>query len=237
MTAMSEPTPAQRVDLAREQLKAPRSAAIAGIAFALLYGSAMTLVALAIGGADNVAAGTWLDTNSNNLSIAMLMIPYAGIAFLWFIGVIRDQLGDAEDRLFSTVFLGSGLLFMALTFIASAQVSGLLTSYALLSSTLIESGVFLYARSVVYQVLNLYAIRMAGVFMITLGTIWLRTGVMRRALAVLTYVLALVLLLSIGLSIWVVLIFPAWVLLVSVIVLVRSFNSGSKGVPVEAGAG
>ena len=83
----------------------------------------------------------------------------------------------------------------------------------------------------VYQVLNLYAIRMAGVFMITLGTIWLRTGVMRRALAVLTYVLALVLLLSIGLSIWVVLIFPAWVLLVSVIVLVRSFTIGSKGVP------
>ncbi len=236
MTAVNESTPEERMNLARQRLKAPRSAAIAGIVFALLYGSAMTLVALAIG-ADNVAAGTWLDTHSNNLSFAMLMIPYAGIAFLWFIGVIRDQLGDAEDRLFSTVFLGSGLLFMALTFIAAAQVSGLLSSYALLSNTLIESGVFLYGRSVIYQVLNLYAIRMAGVFMITLGTIWLRTGVMRRAWAILTYVLALVLLLSIGLSIWVVLIFPAWVLLVSVIVLVRSFNIGSKGAAVEAGAG
>ena len=64
------------------------------------------------------------------LSFAILMIPYAGIAFLWFIGVIRDQLGDAEDRLFSTVFLGSGLLFMALTFIAAALASGLLSSYA-----------------------------------------------------------------------------------------------------------
>jgi hypothetical protein len=236
MTPMSEPTPAQRMDLARERLKAPRSAAIAGIAFALLYGSAMTLVALAIGG-DNVVTNSWLDTNSRNLSIAMLLIPYAGIAFLWFIGVIRDQLGDAEDRLFSTVFLGSGLLFMALTFIASALVSGLLSSYALLSSTLIDSGVFLYARSVVYQVLNLYAIRMAGVFMLSLGTIWLRTGVMHRAWAILTYALALILLLSIGLSIWVVLIFPAWVLLVSVIVLVRSFTIGSKGAAVEAGAG
>ena len=236
MTAMSEPTPAHRMDLARQRLKAPRSAAIAGIVFALLYGSAMTLVALAIG-TDNVVTSTWLETNSSTVSFAMLMIPYAGIAFLWFIGVIRDQLGDAEDRLFSTVFLGSGLLFMALTFIAAALVSGLLSSYALLSSTLIDSGVFLYARSVVYQVLNLYAIRMAGVFMITLGTIWLRTGVMHRAWAILTYVLALVLLVSIGLSIWVVLIFPAWVLIISVIVLVRSFNSGSKGAPVEAGAG
>jgi hypothetical protein len=234
MTAMNEPTPAQRMDLARQRLKAPRSAAIAGIAFALLYGSAMTLVALAID-TDNVVTSSWLDTNSNTLSIAMLLIPYAGIAFLWFIGVIRDQLGDAEDRLFSTVFLGSGLLFMALTFIAAALVSGLLSSYAVVSSTLIESGVFLYARSVVYQVLNLYAIRMAGVFMLSLGTIWLRTGVMHRGWAFLTYVLALVLLLSIGLSIWVVLIFPAWVLIISVIVLVRSFTIGSKGAPVEAG--
>ena len=235
MTAMSEPTPEQRMDLARQRLKAPRSAAIAGIVFALLYGSAMTLVALAIGADNVVPAPGWIPTR-NTLSFAMLLIPYAGIAFLWFIGVIRDQLGDAEDRLFSTVFLGSGLLFMALTFIAAALVSGLLSSYALISSTLIESGVFLYARSVVYQVLNLYAIRMAGVFMITLGTIWLRTGVMHRVWAILTYALALVLLLSIGLSIWVVLIFPAWVLLISVIVLVRSLNIGSKGAPVEAGA-
>jgi hypothetical protein len=233
MTEMNDPTPGQRMDLARQRLKAPRSAAVAGIAFALLYGSAMTLVALAIG-TDNVVTSAWLDTNSNNISIAMLMIPYAGIAFLWFIGVIRDQLGDAEDRLFSTVFLGSGLFFMALTFIAAALVSGLLSSYALLSNTLIESGVFLYARSVVYQVLNLYAIRMAGVFMISLATIWLRTGVMRRYLAVLTYVLALVLLLSIGLSLWVVLIFPAWVLMISVIVLVRNLGTGSKVAPVEA---
>lgn len=33
----------------------------------------------------------------------------AGIAFLWFIGVIRDRSGAHEDRFFATVFLGSGL--------------------------------------------------------------------------------------------------------------------------------
>jgi hypothetical protein len=157
------------------------------------------------------------------------MIPYAGIAFLWFIGVIRDQLGDAEDRLFATVFLGSGLLFLVLTFLAAAIVGGLLSSYNLISSVLIESGIFLYSRSVVYQVLNIYAIRMAGVFMISLGTIWLRTGVMPRNWTLLTYALALVLLLSIGLSLWVVLIFPAWVLLISVIILVRNLRDRPEG--------
>jgi hypothetical protein len=43
-------------------------------------------------------------------------VPFAGIAFLWFIGVVRERLGEIEDRLFSTVFLRSGLLFLAMLF-------------------------------------------------------------------------------------------------------------------------
>ncbi len=62
---------------------------------------------------------------------------------------------------------------------------------------------------------------MAGVFMISLGTIWIRTGVMHRTWGILTYALALVLLLSISYSVWVTLIFPGWVLAVSVYVLLR----------------
>ena len=226
MSETNDAVPGPRVTLARDRLKAPRAAAVAGIVFAVLYGLAMTLLSLSVP-PSGLGESVWLATNANMVSLALLVIPYSGIAFLWFIGVIRDQLADAEDRLFSTVFLGSGLLFMALTFLAAALAGGLLSSYAVIPGTLVESGVFLYARSVIYQVLNIYAIRMAGVFMISLGTIWLRTGVMARGWAFLTYVLALVLLLSIGLSLWVVLIFPAWVLLISVIVLVRNLNERS----------
>jgi hypothetical protein len=49
----------------------------------------------------------------------------AGIAFLWFIGVIRDHLGDREDRFFATVFLGSGLLFVAMLFICGGIIATL----------------------------------------------------------------------------------------------------------------
>ena len=63
---------------------------------------------------------------------------------------------------------------------------------------------------------------MAGVFMISLATIWLRSGVMHRGWAFLTYVLALVLLLSIDYSYWVTLILPGWVLVVSVYILIRN---------------
>jgi hypothetical protein len=62
------------------------------------------------------------------VALAPNLIPYAGIAFLWFIGVIRDLLSDREDRLFATVFLGSGLLFLALTFIGAVLAAGLLSA-------------------------------------------------------------------------------------------------------------
>lgn len=51
----------------------------------------------------------------------------AGIAFLWFIGVIRFRLGALEDKLFATVFLGSGLLFICMLFAAGAVMGTLLT--------------------------------------------------------------------------------------------------------------
>ena len=86
----------------------------------------------------------------------------------------------------------------------------------------------------IYQVLNIYAIRMAGVFMISLGTIWLRTEVMARGWTILTYALALILLLSIGLSLWVILIFPAWVLLISVRILIRNLHNRPEGAPGES---
>ena len=54
----------------------------------------------------------------------MNLIPFAGIAFLWFIGVLRDRIGEREDRFFATVFLGSGLLFVAMLFVAAAIAAG-----------------------------------------------------------------------------------------------------------------
>ena len=59
------------------------------------------------------------------MEIALNLIPFAGIAFLWFIGVLRDRIGQREDRFFAIVFLGSGLLFVAMLFVAAAVSGGL----------------------------------------------------------------------------------------------------------------
>jgi len=121
---MSEP---ERL-LKSKSLTTPRAAAVAGILFAILYGTGLVLIRLAIPADSTADGGAWLETNARAVDLALNLVPYAGIAFLWFIGVIRDRLGNVEDRFFATVFLGSGLLFLALTFAGAAMAGGLLTS-------------------------------------------------------------------------------------------------------------
>jgi len=65
--------------------------------------------------------------------------------------------------------------------------------------------------------------------MISLATISVRTRILYRGLAFLTYGLALVLLVSIGHNLWVTLIFPSWVLIISVHVSVLNLRSGGTG--------
>jgi len=89
---------------------------------------------------------------------------------------------------------------------------------------------------VVYDIINVYAIRMAGVFMLSLGTIWLRTGLMHRGWAFVTYALALVLLVSISYSLWVTLIFPGWVLAISVYILILNRRDQAREARGERGA-
>ena len=98
-----------KADLRRRKLKTPRAAAVAGILFTLLYGASMLLIRLSIPadlGADNAF---WLQINSRRIVLALNMVPFAGIAFLWFIGVLRDRLGEYEDRLFRDGVFGQRL--------------------------------------------------------------------------------------------------------------------------------
>lgn len=218
--------------LTDRRLKTPRAAAVAGILFGVLLIVANVLIRLSLP-PNPIDGGVWLEEQAKAVALALSLVPIAGIAFLWFIGVVRDRMGQLEDRFFSSVFLGSGLLYLAMTFVSAAMASGLLTSYALESDKLIASGVYAYSRAVTYRITNVYAIRMAGVFMISLGTISVRTRIMHRGLAFLTYALALFLLFSIGLSLWVSVIFPSWVLIVSLYILVVNLRNKDSAVEVD----
>ena len=210
--------------LTDRRLRTPRAAAVAGILFALLLGTSLILIRISIP-ADPADGGRWLEERGSTVALALGLAPFAGIAFLWFIGVVRDRIGSLEDRFFSSVFFGSGLLYLAMMFVSAALAGSLLSTYAIMPAQLIESGLYTFGRAVMWRTSNVYAIRMAGVFMISLGTIWVRTHTMPRWLVFLTYGLALVLLVSIGYSLWVTLIFPGWVLIISIYILALNLRS------------
>ncbi|GIM62795.1 hypothetical protein Pve01_93180 [Planomonospora venezuelensis] len=170
----------------------------------------------------------WSDAAATRLKIALALVPIAGIAFLWFVGVVRDRLGDLEDRFFSSVYFGSGLLFLAMVFVSMALAGAIVATADWDASRSSRPEIVAFGRAVMLQVTNVYALRMAAVFMISLGTTWHRSGTAPRWLVVTTYVIALCLLVITSLSLWVALVFPAWVLLVSVYVLVTVRRAGSR---------
>ena len=197
-------------------LSTPRAAAAAGVLFALLFGSALVLIRMALPEGEQPGA-QWLSSGSTNLKTAAIIMPFAGIAFLWFMGVVRDGLGRYEDKFFSTVFLGSGLLFLAMMFIAAGVGAGLEHSHAAG-----DADVASFGQMVLLAVSKTYALRMAAVFMISLATIWLKTGLMPRWLVVVTYLAALGLLIASDITMWLTLAFPVWVLMVSLLLLIRA---------------
>jgi hypothetical protein len=202
------------------RLTTPTAAAWAGVVFGVLFGVAFVLLSTTIP-RDPLAEADWVRSGSARLRIALTLMPFAGIAFLWFVGVVRDRLGEYEDRFLSSVMLGGGLVFLALVFVSTAIAGGILTTAEGQSAQEYAASIR-FGRSVMLQIANVYALRMAGVFMVSLGTIWLRTGLMPRWLVLLTYVLALALLVLTTLSVWATLLFPGWVLAISVLFLLRS---------------
>ena len=210
--------------LTRAGLTTPRAAAIAGIVFSLLLILSLLLIWISVP-ADPQEAGAWLPHSWKTVNLALHLLPFAGIAFLWFMGVLRDRIGAYEDRFFATVFLGSGLLFLAMLFASSAVAGGIIMIYGATPAKLMESGLYKFGRTLTSQIMQVYTMKMAGVFMISTCTVSIRTGIIPRWMALLGYVLALVLLLSLGYLYWIPLVFPLWVLLISVHILLTNLKS------------
>ncbi len=204
--------------ITRSAMTSPKAAAIAGIIFSLLMITSLILIAISVPSQPERAGG-WLAHGAETVKLALNLVPFAGIAFLWFIGVVRDRLGQREDKLFATVFLGSGLLFLVMMFISSALAGSLILMYGSDPATFIGSPVYAWGRLNTYHVTQVYTMRMAGLFMISTSTIALRTGILPRWISFLGYACALTLLVGGGFGSGILLVFPGWIFLVSVLIL------------------
>ena len=184
----------------------PRAAAVAGVAFALLFGAALLLVRLSIPGSI-VERGGWLADPAGNLRLATDLLAWGGIAFLWFIGVVRTHIGAREDRFLASVYFGSGVLFLGMCFVAAAGTQALLAAHAQYGERFFDSGTFSFGSRLTYELSNTYALRMAGVFMFSLATLCHRTGAMPRLFVWVTWGLAALLVLGLTQTLWAALLF------------------------------
>lgn len=216
----------EKTSVLRTRATAPKAAAMAGILFSLLLFTSLVLLLNIMSDDADLNLIRFAD-NKQKVQIALNLVPFASIAFLWFVGVVRDRFGDQEDQFFGTVFLGSGLLFIAMLFVSSS-VAG---SFFLLSrneaSQLLNSAYYNFSLIVARETMTNYGIRMAGVFMISTSSLFIRTQVIPRWLAWLGVGLAAIVILRIDYINrlgWVFLSFPLWVLLVSIYILIDNYR-------------
>src|SRR6201987_6251870 len=116
MAMSSKPSP--------RPLTTPRAAAVAGVIFALLFGAVLILIGTKMPERE-AGSSEWLNSQGSGIMTARTLMPFAGISFLWFIGAVRDGLGRYEDKFFSSVFICSGVLFLAMMFVSTAVAAGL----------------------------------------------------------------------------------------------------------------
>jgi hypothetical protein len=216
--SMPQPGP-----LTREGVKTPRAAAIAGILFSVLLTTTLVLLRISVP-ATSAEIQEWSATRSAAVVLALSLVPFAGIAFLWFIGVVRDRLGIYEDRLFATVFFGSGLLFLAMFFTATAVAGAVILALKATPKLTIESGAYSFGRAISAQIMNIFALKMAGVFMASTAALAMRTLILPRWIPLSGYAVAVLLLLSSRFLDWLGLAFPLWVFVMSLYILLENLR-------------
>ena len=221
-----------RQPIGANRLRTPHSAAVAGIVFAGISIVAMALLQSALPSDPPTDSG-WLTDHETQVLVAVTLVPFAVIAFLWFIGVLRDLLGRREDQFFGTVFLGSGLLFLGALLVWISAVAAALAGSNASPTEFAQSNAYVYAGSWIV-VMDVVALRMAGVFMFSAATMWLRTGALPRWLVIVTYVGAVALLLAGPALRTVRVAFPLWVLVVSIMILVSHRRATTSGTQADS---
>jgi hypothetical protein len=207
----------------RRRFVSIEAAAVAGIVCAIGWSLSLwgLLASPAVDAPDAEIARFYADPATATAAVAWLQVlVFSTIAFLWFVGVVRGRLGDREPKLFGTVFLGASILLAGLLFLAAA----LLAAPALL----VELGdkapspdAASLTRAAAAAVLSVFAPRIATVVMLSTASLGRATGAFPRWLVWLTFAVAAVELVNVSLATPTIYLLPAWIAVVSIVLLVR----------------
>jgi MFS family permease len=210
-------------------LRAPRAAGVAGLCFSALFVVSMLLLRHhpPSGASAAELKHFYVDGNGKYVNlVGLYLAPFAGVAFLWFLAVSRSHIGHRADRFFDTVFLGSGVLFVAMVFAAAAAAGALAAAVKFQNVNAPVAGADNLARALAYSLLFTFAVKAAAVFMAVTSTLGFQTGHLPRWLVYVSWALAVVLLFSVSFYALIILVFPVWVTAISLVILITGEVEG-----------
>jgi hypothetical protein len=162
--------------------------------------------------------------------VGLYLMPFAGIAFLWFIVALRMWIAHSasrENALLSNIQLASGVVFVALFFAGAGATATLATSVEFADAP-IDPAMARQFPQFGNVLLFVFAMRMAAIFVMTTSNIGRTTGILPQWFVWAGFVVGLFLLLSVSFYPALVLVFPIWLIALSVLLLVRA-----RQIPVE----
>jgi len=207
----------------RTRLASIEAAAVAGIICAIGWSLSLRglLAAPGIGAADREITAFYSDSANATAALVWLQVlVFSTIAFLWFVGVVRGRIGDREPKLFGTVFLGAsillaGLLFLGATLLAAPAIQVSLADKAP------DPGASSLLRAAAAVVLSVFLPRVATLVMFSTASLGRATGALPRWLVLGTFGVGLFELVNVTVDTPTIFLVPAWIALVSVVLLVR----------------
>jgi len=179
------------VDGVRRALSSVESAALSGLAAAVLLSLSVYLLGRQPGVRSSTEDLAWYTDSGNRFTVFLgLNLAALGVvAFLWFMAVVRRRLGDQEDQFFATVFVGSGIAFAMLTITAAVCAAAPTFVVHFGDRADLEESTVALAHGLWFGIWGVGASRMAGVFMAVTSTIGMRFAALPNWLSRLGFVL------------------------------------------------
>ncbi|MCE3554120.1 hypothetical protein LWC33_22040 [Pseudonocardia sp. RS11V-5] len=220
---------------------AARIAAISGIVFAVLFVVALLLVhrAPTLADPDSAYAGFYANGGDQLfVAVGIYLVPLAGIAFLWHMTAIRavlDTLTPTPSAMAHGLNLLAGAIFVTLLFAGTAAAGAVAFGVYFGHSPAEDPQTARALTGVGYGLVFIFAVRGAGMFALTTTTLLRNAKVLPLVPAVVAYLLAAFLLLAVTNKPVAVLVFPAWVVLISIFLLRHAHRAAAHAPEPDTG--
>ncbi len=217
--------PPERGDTFEPLRRAARITAIMGIVHGILLVSAFVLVSKYGPGTD-VGSSKYTEFYSSEHRQRMVfisgiyLIPFAGIAFLWFSMGLRTWLQgrlSRIDELLLSLSFASGIIYVSLLFCAGAALSLVAMEEADASSSLLSASFVRYGSSLFL----IFALRMAAMVVFSTSQLARDRGVFPKWFVYAGFPVGLVLLLTSTIEPALVVVFPIWLAILAFLLFRR----------------